>query len=58
MGRFNRVVAIEVPHHVTQRGNGRRYILDCDADREVYLNSLRGEFGPLPGGTHRLLPDV
>jgi putative transposase len=41
MGRFNRVVAIDVPHHVTQRGNGRRYILDCDADRAVYLNSLR-----------------
>jgi hypothetical protein len=36
MGRFNRVVAADIPHHVTQRGNGRRFILDCDADRAVY----------------------
>ena len=41
MGRFNRVVAIGVPHHVTQRGNGRHFILDCDADRTVYLQLLR-----------------
>jgi REP element-mobilizing transposase RayT len=40
MGRFNRVVAVDVPHHVTQRGNGRRFILDCDADRAVYLKLL------------------
>jgi putative transposase len=42
MGRFTRVVAVDVPHHVTQRGNGRRFILDCDADRGVYLKLLRG----------------
>jgi putative transposase len=41
MGRFNRVVALDIPHHVTQRGNGRRFILDCDADRTVYLKLLR-----------------
>ena len=41
MGRFNRVVAIDVPHHVTQRGNGPHFILDCDADRTVYLKLLR-----------------
>ena len=41
MGRFTRVVAVDVPHHVTQRGNGRRFILDCDADRAVYLSLLR-----------------
>jgi putative transposase len=41
MGRFNRVVAVDVPHHVTQRGNGRRFILDCDADRAVYLKLLQ-----------------
>jgi len=38
---FTRVVAVDVPHHVTQRGNGRRFILDCDADRAVYLNLLQ-----------------
>lgn len=41
MGRFARVVATDVPHHLTQRGNGRRFVLDCDADRSVYLNLLR-----------------
>jgi REP element-mobilizing transposase RayT len=41
MARFNRVVAVDIPHHVTQRGNGRRFILDCDADRTVYLKLLR-----------------
>jgi putative transposase len=41
MGRLARVVATDIPHHLTQRGNGRRFILDCDADRGVYLNLLR-----------------
>jgi REP element-mobilizing transposase RayT len=41
MGRLARVVATDVPHHLTQRGNGRRFVLDCDADRSVYLNLLR-----------------
>jgi putative transposase len=41
MGRFARVVAADVPHHLTQRGNNRRFILDCDTDRAVYLNLLR-----------------
>jgi REP element-mobilizing transposase RayT len=41
MGRFTRVVAVDVPHHLTQRVNGRRFILDCDADRAVYRNLLR-----------------
>jgi hypothetical protein len=39
--RLARVIAVDVPHHVTQRGNGRRFILDCDADRMAYLNLLR-----------------
>ena len=41
MARLGRVVAVNVPHHLTQRGNARRFILDCDADRAVYLNLLR-----------------
>jgi putative transposase len=41
MGRFNRVVAVDLPHHVTQRGNGRRFVLDGDADRTIYLKLLR-----------------
>jgi REP element-mobilizing transposase RayT len=35
------VVAVDVPHHVTQRGNARQCILDSDADRMVYLDLLR-----------------
>jgi putative transposase len=41
MGRFTRVVAVDVPHRVTQRGNGRRFVLDGDADRTIYLKLLR-----------------
>jgi hypothetical protein len=41
MARFARVIALGVPHHITQRGNARRFILDSDADRKVYLDLLR-----------------
>ena len=41
MGLFTRVVAVDVPHHVTQRGNGRRFVPDGDADRAIYLKLLR-----------------
>jgi putative transposase len=41
MARLARVIAVDVPHHVTQRGNARRFILDCDSDRLVYLDLLR-----------------
>jgi REP element-mobilizing transposase RayT len=41
MARLARVVAVGVPHHVTQRGNARQFILACDADRKVYLGLLR-----------------
>jgi len=41
MARFARVIAVDVAHHVTQRGNARQFILDCDADREVYLSLPR-----------------
>lgn len=41
MTRLRRVVAVDVPHHLTQRGNARQYILDRDEDRAVYLKLLR-----------------
>jgi putative transposase len=41
MARFARVVAPGIPHHVTQRGNARRFILKTDADRSIYLHLLR-----------------
>jgi putative transposase len=40
MGRLARVVAAGVGHHVTQRGNGKSYILRSDSDRAVYLGLL------------------
>jgi putative transposase len=41
MARLARVVAVGIPHHVTQRGNARQFILSSDADRLVYLELLR-----------------
>ena len=41
MGRLARVIAVGVAHHVTQRGNGRRFLLDSDADRRIYLELLQ-----------------
>ena len=41
MARLARVIAVGVAHHVTQRGNGRRFLLESDADRRVYLDLLR-----------------
>ena len=41
MARLPRVVAVEVPHHVTQRGNSRQVILATAADRITYLELLR-----------------
>ncbi|HUI55702.1 MAG TPA: transposase [Bryobacteraceae bacterium] len=33
-------MAVDTPHHVTQRGNARRFILNCDSDRLVYRQLL------------------
>jgi REP element-mobilizing transposase RayT len=41
VARLARVIAVDVPHHVTQRGNARTFVLDCDADRTAYLDLLR-----------------
>jgi putative transposase len=41
MTHLARVVAVGLPHHVTQRGNARQFILGAEADRKVYLDLLR-----------------
>jgi putative transposase len=41
MGRIARVIATGLPHHVTQRGNGRRTVFHSDEDRRIYLRLLR-----------------
>ncbi len=40
MARFARVVVVDVPHHVTQRGNARQAIFAEDSDRIAYLELL------------------
>ncbi len=41
VARIARVIAVGVAHHVTQRGVGRRFLLESEADRQVYLCLLR-----------------
>ncbi len=41
MARLARVVAVDVPHRVTQRGNARQFILASDTERMIYLDLLR-----------------
>ncbi len=41
MARLPRVVVADVAHHVTQRGNGREFVLASDSERMVYLDLLR-----------------
>ena len=41
MARLPRVVIVDVPHHVTQRGNARQAIFSSDSDRLAYLALLR-----------------
>jgi putative transposase len=40
MARLARVIGLDLPHHVTQRGNGRRFILENDTHRRIYLDLL------------------
>src|SRR5436853_432982 len=47
MPRIARVIAVGLPHHVTQRGNNRQRIFDSDEDRLVYLKLLRS----MPNGS-------
>jgi putative transposase len=35
------VVAVDVPHHLTQRGNNRQVVYPADADKQLYLDLLR-----------------
>jgi putative transposase len=35
------MIAVDGSRHVTQRGNARRFILEGDTDRSVYLDLLK-----------------
>jgi len=41
VARLARVVAIDVAHHVTQRGSARQFTLTSDSERSAYLGLLR-----------------
>jgi hypothetical protein len=41
VARLPRVIAVDVPHHVTQRGNARQFILTSGVEKLVYLDLLR-----------------
>jgi len=41
MARLSRIVIVNIPHHVTQCGNARQFLLATDDERLVYLNLLR-----------------
>jgi putative transposase len=41
MSRIARVIAVGLPHHITQRGNRRQRVFFGDDDRRSYLDYLR-----------------
>ena len=41
MSRLARIAVVNVPHHVTQRGNARQFILASDDERAIYWSLLR-----------------
>src|SRR5712692_6589491 len=53
MARLARIVVVNVPHHVTQRGNARQFLLASDGERLVYLDLLRGSLQLTPWGRGR-----
>jgi len=41
MARLARVVAPELPHHITQRGNRRQQVFFCEEDYQIHLDLMR-----------------
>lgn len=37
MPKIARIIALDYPHHVTQRGNNRAVVFFDDEDRQTYL---------------------
>ena len=46
MPRLARVVAVDVPHHITHRGNNRQQIFLSDEDRRRYQTLLHDQLEP------------
>ena len=45
MPRFARIAIANFPHHVTQRGNAKQFLLAEDSERTVYLQLLQEYLG-------------
>jgi len=58
MARLARVVAIDAPQHITQRGNARQFLFECDPGRLVWLGVLRPRSQPLNLAAQRFGPGV
>ncbi|MBL7130970.1 MAG: transposase [Candidatus Omnitrophica bacterium] len=43
MARLARVVALDIPHHIVQRGNRRQNVFFKEEDKQAYLDFLRKE---------------
>ena len=41
MTRIARIIAVDYPHHITQRGNNHRIVFNDDEDRKKYLSLVR-----------------
>ena len=43
MARLARIVALDMPHHVVQRGNRRQNVFFKEEDKQAYLDFLKEE---------------
>ncbi len=43
MARIARVVAVDMPHHIVQRGNRRQNVFFNEKDKQTYMNILKEE---------------
>jgi putative transposase len=41
MPKFARLTVVDIPHHITQRGNRRQQVFFSDSDKSLYLKILR-----------------
>lgn len=58
MARLARVVIPGIPHHVTQRGNGRARTFFGDEDYALYSRPARGVLSRRGRGNLGLVPDA
>jgi hypothetical protein len=55
MARLARVVTVDIPYHITQRGNARRLVFETDTGRLVHLRLLQCDCKRHGSGPARLL---